>query len=47
MRTGAIGHNGFKSDFDMGHGGFTQSGIGRELGPGAIAAYRNLKTVYA
>src|SRR5277367_326912 len=30
MRTGAIGHNGFKSDFDMGHGGFKQSGIGRE-----------------
>ena len=32
LRTGAIGHNGFKSDFDMGHGGFKQSGIGRELG---------------
>src|SRR5580658_8955551 len=32
MRTGAIGHNGFKSDFDMGHGGFKQSGIGREGG---------------
>ena len=30
MRTGAIGHNGFKSDFDMGHGGVKQSGIGRE-----------------
>ena len=32
LRTGAIGHNGFKSDFDMGHGGFKQSGIGREGG---------------
>jgi acyl-CoA reductase-like NAD-dependent aldehyde dehydrogenase len=32
MRTGAIGHNGFKSDFEMGFGGFKQSGIGREGG---------------
>jgi aldehyde dehydrogenase (NAD+) len=32
IRTGAIGHNGFKSDFDLRHGGFKQSGIGRELG---------------
>jgi len=28
-------------------GGVKSSGIGRELGPGAIAAYQNLKTVYA
>ena len=27
-------------------GGVKSSGIGRELGPGAIAAYQNLKTVY-
>jgi acyl-CoA reductase-like NAD-dependent aldehyde dehydrogenase len=32
LRTGTIGHNGFKSDYDMGHGGFKQSGIGREGG---------------
>ncbi len=38
MRTGAIGHNGFKSDFDMGHGGFKQSGIGREGGRRRAAA---------
>ena len=28
-------------------GGVKSSGTGRELGPGAIAAYQNLKTVYA
>lgn len=28
-------------------GGVKASGLGRELGPGAIAAYQNLKTVYA
>jgi acyl-CoA reductase-like NAD-dependent aldehyde dehydrogenase len=32
MRTGNIGHNGFKTDFEMGFGGFKQSGIGREGG---------------
>ena len=29
------------------HGGVKSSGLGRELGPGAIAAYQNLKTLYA
>ena len=38
MRTGAIGHNGFKSDFNMGHGGFKQSGIGREGGVDGLLA---------
>ena len=28
-------------------GGVKASGLGRELGPGAIAAYQNLKTFYA
>ncbi len=28
-------------------GGVKSSGLGRELSPGAIAAYQNLKTVYA
>jgi aldehyde dehydrogenase (NAD+) len=28
-------------------GGVKSSGLGRELGPGAIAAYQNLKTLYA
>ena len=32
LRSGTIGHNGFKSDYDMGRGGFKQSGIGREGG---------------
>jgi hypothetical protein len=28
-------------------GGVKASGLGRELGPGAVAADQNLKTVYA
>jgi hypothetical protein len=26
---------------------FIDGGLGRELGPGTVAAYQNLKTVYA
>jgi len=45
MRTGAIGHNGFKSDFDMGHGGFKQSGIGREGGVDGLLPFLESKAV--
>ncbi len=45
MRTGAIGHNGFKSDFDMGHGGFKQSGIGREGGLDGLLPFLESKAV--
>ena len=41
------GHHGYLPDPAGPWGGVKSSGTGRELGPGAIAAYQNLKTVYA
>jgi acyl-CoA reductase-like NAD-dependent aldehyde dehydrogenase len=45
IRTGAVGHNGFKSDFDMGHGGFKQSGIGREGGVDGLLPFLESKAM--
>jgi aldehyde dehydrogenase (NAD+) len=45
MRTGNIGHNGFKTDFEMGFGGFKQSGIGREGGLQGIAPFLESKAM--
>ncbi len=45
MRTGAVGHNGFKSDFRLGHGGFKQSGIGREGGVDGLLPFLESKAV--
>jgi acyl-CoA reductase-like NAD-dependent aldehyde dehydrogenase len=45
MRTGAIGHNGFRSDFTMGHGGFKQSGIGREGGVEGLLSFLESKAI--
>jgi acyl-CoA reductase-like NAD-dependent aldehyde dehydrogenase len=45
MRTGAIGHNGFKSDFEMGFGGFKQSGIGREGGEQGLMLFLESKAI--
>src|SRR6185437_3248029 len=47
VRTGTIGINNYLPDPAGPWGGVKSSGLGRELGPGAIAAYQNLKTVYA
>ncbi len=47
VRTGTMGINGYLPDPAGPWGGVKASGIGRELGPGAIAAYQQLKTVYA
>jgi aldehyde dehydrogenase (NAD+) len=46
VRTGTMGINGFLPDPAGPWGGVKCSGIGRELGPGAIAGYQQLKTVY-
>ena len=47
VRTGTMGINNYLPDPAGPWGGVKSSGPGRELGPGAIAAYQNLKTVYA
>ncbi len=45
IRSGTVGHNGFKSDLAMGFGGFKQSGIGREGGTQGLLAFLESKTV--
>jgi aldehyde dehydrogenase (NAD+) len=47
VRTGTIGINRYLPDPAAPFGGVKASGIGRELGPGAIAAYQQLKSIYA
>ena len=47
IRTGTVGINGYLPDPAGPWGGMKNSGIGRELGPGAIAAYQQSKTFYA
>jgi len=47
VRTGTVGINGYLPDPAGPWGGVKNSGIGRELGPGAIAAYQQPKTFYA
>ncbi|NRG41048.1 aldehyde dehydrogenase [Rathayibacter sp. VKM Ac-2835] len=45
LRTGTVGHNGFKADAQMGLGGFKQSGIGREGGIQGILPYLESKSI--
>ena len=45
LRSGTVGHNGFRSDFDVGFGGFKQSGIGRDGGHEGLYGYVEPKTV--
>jgi acyl-CoA reductase-like NAD-dependent aldehyde dehydrogenase len=47
VRTGTMGINGYMPDPAGPWGGVKSSGVGRELGPGAIAAYQQSKTIYA
>jgi aldehyde dehydrogenase (NAD+) len=47
VRTGTIGINKYLPDPGAPFGGVKASGIGRELGPDAIHAYQQLKSIYA
>jgi acyl-CoA reductase-like NAD-dependent aldehyde dehydrogenase len=47
VRTGTMGINGYLPDPAGPWGGVKSSGLGRELGPGAVAAYQQPKTIYA
>jgi acyl-CoA reductase-like NAD-dependent aldehyde dehydrogenase len=46
VRTGTIGINRYMPDPGAPFGGVKASGVGRELGPDAIAAYQHTKTIY-
>ena len=46
VRTGTIGINKYLPDPAAPFGGVKASGLGRELGPGAICAYQQLKSIY-
>jgi aldehyde dehydrogenase (NAD+) len=45
LRSGTVGHNGFRSDFALAFGGFKQSGIGREGGREGLLPYLETKAV--
>ncbi|MET8427646.1 aldehyde dehydrogenase [Nocardia sp. NPDC004860] len=47
VRTGTIGVNTYLPDPGSPFGGIKNSGIGRELGPDAIANFQNTKSIYA
>ncbi len=45
LRSGSVGHNGSRTDFSIGFGGFKQSGIGREGGTEGLMAFMESKTI--
>jgi betaine-aldehyde dehydrogenase len=45
IRTGTVGHNGSRTDFSIGFGGFKQSGVGREGGVEGLEAFLESKTI--
>lgn len=46
VRTGTIGVNYFVVDLGSPYGGMKDSGLGRELGPEALDAYLEYKSIY-
>ncbi len=46
MHTGTIGINGYTLDIAAPFGGVKASGLGRELGPEGLAAFRSVKSIY-
>ncbi|MBB5984722.1 aldehyde dehydrogenase family protein [Sphingobium lignivorans] len=46
VRTGGIGQNGLKVDWNLPFGGYKQSGIGREGGVDGLMAYLEIKAMY-
>lgn len=45
LRAGTVGHNSFQTDFQVGFGGYKESGIGREGGEDGLRPYLEAKTV--
>jgi len=46
VRTGGIGQNGLRVDWDLPFGGYKQSGVGREGGVAGLSAYLETKAMY-
>lgn len=46
VQTGSVGINGYMIDLNAPFGGVKTSGLGREFGPEALAAYQQLKSTY-
>ncbi|MFE2498984.1 aldehyde dehydrogenase [Streptomyces scopuliridis] len=45
VKAGSLAQNGLKPDFSIAHGGFKQSGIGREGGEEGLKSYLEMKTI--
>ena len=45
LRSGTVGHNSFRTDFNIAFGGFKQSGIGREGGTEGLVPFLETKTL--
>jgi acyl-CoA reductase-like NAD-dependent aldehyde dehydrogenase len=45
LRSGSVGHNGFRTDWTIAFGGFKDSGIGRECGREGVYPFLESKTV--
>ena len=45
LRSGTVGHNSFRTDFNIAFGGFKQSGIGREGGLEGLYPFLESKTL--
>ena len=45
LRSGTVGHNSFRTDFNIAFGGFKQSGIGREGGTEGVHHFLETKTI--
>jgi len=46
VQSGTVGINGYMPSLGAPFGGIKASGLGREFGPEAVAAYQNLKSIY-
>ena len=46
VRTGSIGLNGYRPDFNTPYGGYKDSGLGREFGAQAVRNYQEVKSIW-
>ncbi len=46
IRTGSIGLNGYRPDFNTPYGGYKESGLGREFGAEAVRNFQEVKSIW-